>query len=284
MQRITALWNRGLIGKLTISLIGLVVVCCGLGVVSNILNPGAAQQRAAERSQTATAQSAAQPAAAVQPTTEQATVAPEATAGPTNTPAPTATPEPTDTPEPPTATPEPTPAPEPIVIEGSGQTVTDPITPPAGVYRVIFTHDGRRNFIVQSFAGDDTDFLVNTIGTYEGSRPLIGGNEMFFEVDADGAWSIRVEPIAFDETVADGAEGSGDQITGLFTPAREGAVPYTFTHSGERNFIVQIHCAGGSDFVQNEIGAADNEAVVRFETAPCFWEVQADGDWAILPK
>lgn len=272
MQRITALWNRGLIGKLAISLLGLVVVCCILGVIF------------APRGQRQTGQPTAAAGTTAQPTTEQAAVAPEATAGPTETPAPTATPEPTDTPEPPTATPEPTLAPEPIVIEGSGQTVTDPITLSEGVYRVTFTHDGRRNFIVQAYVGDDTDFLVNTIGNYEGSRPLIGGNELFFEVNADGAWSIRVEPIAFDEAVASGAEGTGDQVTGLFTPAKEGAVPYAFTHSGKRNFIVQLHCAGGSDFAQNVIGAADNEAVVRFRDAPCFWEVQADGDWAIRPK
>lgn len=269
MQRITALWNRGLIGKLTISLLGLVVVCCILGV---IFRPSGQRQ---------TGQPTAVAGAAVQPTAEQATAAPEATAGPTEPPAPTATPEPTDTPEP-TATP--TPAPEPIVIEGSGQTVTDPFTPPAGVYRVSFTHDGRRNFIVQAYAGDDSDVLVNKIGAYDGTRPLIGGNEIYFEVNADGVWSIRVEPMTFDETVASGAEGTGDHVTGLFTPAKEGAVPYTFTHSGERNFIVQLHCAGGSDFAQNVIGAADNEAVVRFRDAPCFWEVQADGDWSIRPK
>lgn len=281
MQRIAALWNRGLVGKLTISLIGLVVVCCALGAINNALNPEAARQRAERRAQTATAGAAAQPVA------DQPTNAPEATVGPTNTPEPTATPEPTDTPDPteaPTATPEPTPAPEPVVIEGSGQTVTDPFTPPSGVYRVTFTHNGRRNFIVQAYAGNDSDILVNTIGPYQGSRPLIGGSEVYFEVNADGAWSIRVEPIAFDEAVAQGTEGTGDHVTGLFTPAKEGAVPYTFTHTGERNFIVQLHCAGGSDSAQNEIGPADNEAVVRFREAPCFWEVRANGDWSIRPK
>lgn len=278
MQRVAALWNKGLVGKIIVGVVGLLVACCVLGVIGNALNPEGARQRAERRNQTATAGAAAQPVA------DQPTAAPEATAGPTEPPAPTDTPEPTATPEPPTAAPEPTPAPEPVVIEGSGQTVTDPFTPPAGVYRVTFTHNGQRNFIVQAYAGDDTDYLVNTIGAYEGSRPMAGGNEVYFEVNADGAWTIRVEPIAFDEGVAQGAEGTGDQVTGLFTPAKEGAVPYTFTHTGERNFIVQLHCVGGRDGAQNEIGAVDNEAVVRFREGPCFWEVQADGDWSIRPK
>jgi hypothetical protein len=222
------------------------------------------------------------------PPSPQATATPEPTEAPTSTPRPTNTPAPTDTPEPtatPTELPTPTPPPEPVVFEGAGQTVTDPFTPPSGVYRVTLTHNGERNFIVHVFFADgDDDSMVNEIGPYQGSRPLIGGKEVFFEVDADGAWTIRVEPLVFDEVAAQGIEGTGDQVSGLFTPLRQGPVPYAFTHNGERNFIVHLYCAGGDDSVQNEIGPVDGEAVARFEDAPCFWEVEADGDWSIRPK
>ena len=87
MQRITALWNKGLVGKAAIVLMGLVVVCCVLGA---LIGRGGSQQTAS--------QPTARPAAAP-------TIAPDA---PTEPPAPTSVPEPTDVP---TATPEPTPLP-----------------------------------------------------------------------------------------------------------------------------------------------------------------------------
>ena len=44
------------------------------------------------------------------------------------------------------------------------------------------------------------------------------------------------------------------------------------------------YCAGGDDSVANEIGAVEGDVVVRFDTGPCVWEVQADGAWTIAPK
>src|SRR5690349_4280820 len=92
---------------------------------------------------------APRPTAAPAPTEAPA---PTQTLAPTNTPAPTETPAPTTTPAP-TATPSPIPATAtpvlPVLITGKGQTVTDPFTPPAKINRVTFTHQGRRNFIVQ---------------------------------------------------------------------------------------------------------------------------------------
>ncbi len=73
-------------------------------------------------------------------------------------------------------------------------------------------------------------------------------------------------------------------MSGLFQPVQQGAVPYTFTHTGESNFAVYIRCAGGDDLVQNEIGAVENQAVVRFDESPCLWESKADGNWSVKPK
>jgi hypothetical protein len=85
MERIRAFWNRGWLGKAVLSLVGLLIICCVIG----ILFP----RRTSAPTVSAT------PAAA----TEQATPLPVATAipeptalpAPTNTPAPTATPAPT---------------------------------------------------------------------------------------------------------------------------------------------------------------------------------------------
>lgn len=216
-----------------------------------------------------------------------ATPPPSATPKPTNTPAPTRTPRPTSTPKPtapPTEIPTPTTPPEPITLSGSGQDVTDPVFVPFPLARVTLAHDGSRNFIVTVFSGDDEDYLTNVIGRYSGSRLIQGDRETYFEVNADGGWMIHIEPLGFDDTLSAGASGSGDTITDLFEPSKVGAVPYKFTHDGSRNFIVQILCAGGADYVQNEIGAVDGAAVVKFSDGPCLWDVRADGNWTLAPK
>jgi hypothetical protein len=149
---------------------------------------------------------------------------------------------------------------------------------------VTLTHDGSRNFIVHSFVGENEDSLVNAIGPYQGARPLIGGQETYFEVRADGNWTIHLEPLSRDDVVAQGIEGHGDTVSALFAPAKQGTVPYNLTHNGERNFIVHLYCADGQDSVENAIGPVDGSVVVRFEGEPCFWEVRADGDWSLKPK
>lgn len=289
MGRLRALWASGVGGKLLIGLGGLgifVVVCCtGLLLITAIFRPAT---NTATTGSTPSAAAQAAPTASgsteVPASTEAPTPLPEPTAtpGPTNTPAPTATPVPTDLP---TNTPEPTATPAPIVLEGSGQTVTDPFTPLSTANRVVASHQGRRNFALISYAPDGkSKLLINTIGNYQGVVLLATDQETYFEIDADGVWSLQIEPIVADEAAAQGATGSGDYVSGLFTPTKTGPVPYTFTHNGERNFAVYLHCAGGSDLVQNEIGAVENQAVARFREGPCLWEVQADGDWSLKPK
>ena len=192
----------------------------------------------------------------------------------------TPTPRPTAT-EVPTATPPP----EPITIEGTGQTVTDSVFIPFPLARVLFAHDGTSNFIVTAYQGDDDTILTNEIGRYTGTRLVSGEKETIFEVNADGGWFIMIQPLVFSPSIAtDGTNGVTDDISGLFTPTKLGPVAYHFTHEGEQNFIVQLICGGGTDYVQNEIGAVDGDAIVRFKDGPCLWDVQADGNWTIAPK
>lgn len=217
-----------------------------------------------------------------------ATPAPSAlplpTATPTVTPPPTATPAPTATA---TATPLPTATPTPIPpieVSGSGQTVTDPLTLPGTISRITLTHTGRRNFIVTAYRADGTsDLLVNKIGAYTGVRPIVADAPVYFEIAADGEWTIRIEAIG-GEPGATALAGSGDYVSGLFDSPGAGPHPYALTHTGERNFIVQLYCAGGSDLIENTIGAVDGAVVAQFGRSPCFWEIQADGDWTLAPK
>lgn len=282
MDHIRAFWNKSLLNKAILSLVGLLLISCCVG---GVLGQGRGQQTASTGQQVAAGGAAAEATAVPEATqAPEATDEPTATAGPTNTPEPTETPAPTNTPVP-TDTPEPTATPvPPVALEGSGQAVTDMIVPPSGVNRVTFTHQGRRNFIVKVYTGAGEDLLVNKVGVYEGSRPLFTDEQVFFEINADGPWSILIEPIAFDESIAGGFTGQGDAVSGVFTPPSSGPVPFDVLHTGDRNFIVYLHCAGGSNLLQNEVGAVGGSFVVRYDNGPCLWEVQADGEWTLTPR
>lgn len=276
LDRLRAFWRRGILSKIAVvavGLIGFLVLCC----VAILVIPS---PRGTRLAQTAVSVAPSTPAPTTRPAPTQP-AEPSTTPAPTNTPAPTETPAPTPTPEP-TATP--TPLPEPITISGHGKKVTDPFTPPAALSRIVLTHNGKRNFIVTLYAdGKVVDLLANTIGKYEGTRPLITDKEVFLEIDADGDWTATIEPIPFDDAPAAGIEGEGDTVSALFQ-VQAGAVPFAFEHKGERNFIVMLSCAGGRQIVANEIGAITGEVVVRFTRGPCVWDVQADGAWSVKPK
>lgn len=222
------------------------------------------------------------------------TAQPTATPEPTETPTPTPSPEPTDTPEPtptpeptetPTPEPTPTPRPRPVVLEGSGQDVTRQFEAPSAVSRARFSYGGEGNFIVTAFGPEGTeDLLVNTIGSYNGTRPLFGEGEYFFEVEAEAPWTVRMEAVPMQRGAARGIEGRGDFVSGFFIPESESPEPWTFQNRGESNFVVYLHCVGGSELLQNEIGSVNNTGIVSFTEGPCLWEVQSEGRWSIGPR
>lgn len=272
------LWKSGTGGKIgiVVGVVILLAICRGIG--GGTEEPGAGSLPVARNPTTAPIEPSvtSAPAATAAPTN---TVGPSKTPRPADTPRPTRTPRPTATPKPPTATPEP------IVLEGSGQDVTEPVDLD-GLLFATFEHTGRRNFIVRVYSDEDEDgqYVANEIGNVFARRALVGQSGTYFEVDADGPWSIRLEPMGLEQDATDGVEGSGTWVTGMFMPEKSGAVTYEFTHDGERNFIVQLVCKGGSSYVQNEIGAVDGAAVVRFKEGPCFWDVDADGAWSMNPR
>ena len=55
---------------------------------------------------------------------------------------------------------------------------------------VRMVHRGSGNFIVQQTARGTTDLVVNEIGSYSGTNPLVKGPSVI-EVNANGAWSIK---------------------------------------------------------------------------------------------
>lgn len=209
------------------------------------------------------------------PTERAETEVPSETETPTPTEEPT--PEPTPTP---TSEPTPTPVPSPVVLEGVGLTATETVSPPSAISIVTLTHNGSSNFIVRSIQRSEENLLVNEIGSYSGRRPLFGSDPVLFDIDADGAWRITLEAIGSAPSAP--FSGTGDDVSGLFEPPSAGG--WNVSHNGSSNFIVRVHCAGGSDLVVNEIGPVDGSTVVRFDDGPCLWEVQADGNWNLSPQ
>ena len=65
------------------------------------------------------------------------------------------------------------------------------------------------------------------------------------------------------------------------------AAAWVFAHDGARNFIVELRCGTAGavfDVVQNRIGVFSGGSIVVIPPGPCFWEVQADGNWSLKPR
>src|SRR5262249_23537079 len=139
----------------------------------------------------------------------------------------------------------------------------------------------KSNFIVRMFRGSSSEGIANEIGRYRGQKPIIGREPVMFDVQADGNWTITIEPIQRGGQAA--VSGSGDKVSGLLAPPKTG--PWEISHDGKSNFIVRLICAEESQGVQNEIGKVSGSRIIRFPAkGPCFWHVQADGNWSLRPR
>lgn len=171
---------------------------------------------------------------------------------------------------------------DPIRLSGRGDDVVSLDKPDVPAI-VTFTHSGSRNFIVTSFdgSGNQIDLLVNDIGAYEGTRPLdFGSSELTerLEIQADGSWTVLVEPLSSAKTVrvpTANTSGQGDMVLLL-----SGSSPDTaeISHTGESNFIVQAF-GNSRRLLVNEIGNYSGTVIVPQDTFVL--EVQADGRWQL---
>jgi hypothetical protein len=189
----------------------------------------------------------------------------------------------------------PTPVPEPpsvrtlpgrgVVIEGHGSMASDDVAPqyaagmPVGIDVVTITHDGRSSFIVTAIQNDRPEQLLSAIGAYQGQRPLVVQGPVAFEVTADGAWSLRIQPMSSGGQAA--FSGTGDAVSPYFQPPVPGQ--WGVQHDGQSSFFVYAHCLGGSTIVVDQTGAVQESTPVTFGRGPCFWEVRADGAWSLTP-
>jgi len=173
-----------------------------------------------------------------------------------------------------------------VAVEGHGTSTSDAITPQynsgmtLGIDVVTLTHEGRSSFIVTAVQGDQTEVVTSAVGSYRGQRPLVVQGPVSFRVTADGAWTLKVQPIP------GGAKppfsGTGDAVSAYFTPP--GPTTWAVAHDGQTSFFVFAHCVGGSVVVEDKSGAFQDSTQVEFPRGPCFWEVRADGTWSMQPQ
>lgn len=190
----------------------------------------------------------------------------------------------------------PTPVPEPpairelpgrgVAVEGHGTTTSDEIAPQygggitLGIDVVTLTHDGRSSFIVTAVQGDQSEVVASAIGSYRGQRPLVVEGPVSFKITADGAWTLKVQPIPTGAKPA--FSGSGDAVSAYFAPP--GPTTWDVVHDGQTSFFVFAHCVGGSIAVEDKRGAFQDATQIEFPRGPCFWEVRADGGWSLKPQ
>jgi len=172
------------------------------------------------------------------------------------------------------------PTPAPVVLRGSGPAALQPFALPGPISVAHLTHDGQKSFIVQSFVGGQGDLLVNTVGPYDGSRPLFEGSPVQLTIQADGAWTVTVTVITCCAASGEFA-GSGDAVSEQFNPPARGT--WEFSNTGKRSYVVYAHCLSGDQIVQDRVGPFQGKAVVAMTRGPCYWEVISDGSWSIRP-
>lgn len=171
---------------------------------------------------------------------------------------------------------------DPIRLTGRGDDVVRLDKPDVPAI-ITLTHNGSSNFVVTNYdgGGNRIDLLVNEIGTYNGTRPLdFDAAELTerLEIQADGNWTVVVEPITAATSVrvpTSNTSGQGDSVLIL-----SGGSPDTadISHSGESNFVVQAY-GSSSRLLVNEIGAYSGTVIVPRDTLVL--EIVADGRWQL---
>ncbi len=173
---------------------------------------------------------------------------------------------------------------DPIEVSGVGDDVVD-LAAPGDVPAILnIMYNGSSNFTIWSYnsSGDRVDLLVNTIGSYLGTRPvnLFEGDEIaFFEVGANGTWTLELRPL-FDAPQI----GPAGSITGCCDDvlidafASSSAARVTFTHDGDSNFQVWAH-GQSRELLVNEIG--DYSGTVLVSAGALVYDIVSEGFWSM---
>jgi uncharacterized protein DUF4352 len=202
MERLRAFWNRGWFAKVIVSIVGLLVVCCVIGILVPKRTPAPA---------------ATQPTAATAAlVADQPTTVPEPTAAPAAAEEPTAAPEPTDAP---TAAPVPTEPPAPPSIAGVGDRVEA-----NGMALTVLKVDQVKEIGKFQKAKAGNVFVLAEVVIENIDQDEIPYNPFYFKVkDADG-FEYNVTINTADQSLKSGKLTKGDKARGsVVFEVKEGA-------------------------------------------------------------
>lgn len=173
----------------------------------------------------------------------------------------------------------------PVLAQGSGTgddvvEIDIPDTPAI----VTFTHVGTSNFSVWSLDQglDNIDLLVNTIGNYDGTRPMQFTDDEAvtgFEISADGNWTYLIAPLSEIRGYSCPINGKGDDVIAVrdFTSSA-GTADLAFT--ADTNFAIWAWGDTGRDLIVNEIGPYSG--TVRVSSGLFVWDITGnEGTWTI---
>jgi hypothetical protein len=144
------------------------------------------------------------------------------------------------------------------------------------------THQGDSNFAVVSYIGpEQSDLLVNEIGTYSGTVYIAPGVDNL-EITADGQWTVA-RSFVDGATQWDGTtdiSGDGDSVV-VLTGGSFGTT--TIRNQGESNFAIVAYDEFGEylDLLVNEIGDYEGEVLLPVED-PIVLAINAvGGSWSM---
>ena len=169
---------------------------------------------------------------------------------------------------------------------GSGDDVVAIDIPNTAVIET-FTHNGDGNFSVSRLDSfENIDLLVNTIGGYEGARPVQfdaeydGEGVRGFEITADGDWSYLVAPLSEAEPVDCPLQGRGDDVVAVTNFVSSGG-PANLAFDADTNFTISTWTWGldWHDLIVNEIGPYNG--VVMVGSGHSVWDNANGGNWTI---
>lgn len=150
---------------------------------------------------------------------------------------------------------------------------------------VTVTHDGEGHFAVWALKpnGKQDDLLVNTIGEYSGTTVFNAyswNRTGAFEITADGAWTVKVQPIAAAPLWKTATvRGRGDKVLKLRRPSR-GLRTLRYRHSGDGVFIVHAYPVyGGPDLLVMKMGEVSGR--VRLPAGTRYVSVKSRDTWSL---
>ncbi len=204
-----------------------------------------------------------------------------ATAGPIAT----ASPTPTLAPELDPAT-----APPPVVLSGTGDTTTELVLLESSLVISQIKHEGSGYFGVtlrEGATGVPVDLLANSFGPYEGAHVAeVEPGEYFYEVSADGPWTITSMAPAHNvlqDTGPFSFSGDGNAAPPLFV-LREGAASFALSHDGNGYLGVDLYDAARGSIVEviaNESGTYEGEVSYDAAAGVYLVGVTAEAPWTV---